>query len=93
MRNRKKVYMVRVQLLSGEIQVSYSEKIENEEDMLKELNQVLCFVILTYKRRIEKIKNKRITETDEAILNEKIKDAIVMIPLVEVREFINELES
>lgn len=85
--------MVRVQLLSGEIQVSYSEKIENEEDMLKELNQVLCFVILTYKRRIEKIKNKRITETDEAILNEKIKDAIVMIPLVEVREFINELES
>lgn len=85
--------MVRVQLLSGEIQVSYNEKIENEDDMLKELNQVLCFVILTYKRRIEKIKNKRITETDEAILNEKIKDAIVMIPLVEVREFINELES
>lgn len=85
--------MVRVQLLSGEIQVSYNEKIENEDDMLKELNQVLCFVILTYKRRIEKMKNKRITETDEAILNEKIKDAIVMIPLVEVREFINELES
>ena len=85
--------MVRIQLLSGEIQVSYNEKIETEDDMLKELNQVLCFVILTYKRRIEKIKNKRITETDEAILNEKIKDAIVMIPLVEVREFINELES
>ena len=85
--------MVRVQLLNGEIQVSYSEKIENEDDMLKELNQVLCFVILTYKRRIEKIKNKRITETDEAILNQKIKDAIVMIPLAEVREFINELES
>ena len=85
--------MVRVQLLNGEIQVSYSEKIENEDDMLKELNQVLCFVILTYKRRIEKIKNKRITETDEAILNQKIKDAIVMIPLEEVQEFINELES
>ena len=85
--------MVRVQLLNGEIQVSYSEKIENEDDMLKELNQVLCFVIITYKRRIEKIKNKRITETDEAILNQKIKDAIVMIPLAEVREFINELES
>lgn len=85
--------MVRVQLLSGEIQVSYNEKIENEEDMLKELNQVLCFVILTYKRRIEKIKNKRITETDEAVLNQKIKDAIVMIPLAEVQEFINELES
>lgn len=85
--------MVQVQLLSGEIQVSYNEKIENEEDMLKELNQVLCFVILTYKRRIEKIKNKRITETDEAVLNQKIKDAIVMIPLAEVQEFINELES
>lgn len=85
--------MVRVQLLSGEIQVSYNEKIGNEEDMLKELNQVLCFVILTYKRRIEKIKNKRITETDEAVLNQKIKDAIVMIPLAEVQEFINELES
>ena len=41
--------MVQVQLLSGEIQVSYNKKIENEEDMLKELNQVLCFVILTYK--------------------------------------------
>lgn len=41
--------MVRVQLLSREIQVSYNKKIENEDDMLKELNQVLCFVILTYK--------------------------------------------
>ncbi len=30
--------MVRVQLLSREIQVSYNKKIENEEDMLKELN-------------------------------------------------------
>lgn len=36
---------------------------------------------------------QRITETDEAVLNQKIKDAIVMIPLAEVREFINELES
>ncbi len=84
--------MIQIQLLGGEIQISTNEKIENEDDILKELNQVLSFAILIYKRRIEKMKNKRITELEEVIINQKIKDAIVMIPLAGVREFIDESE-
>lgn len=84
--------MIQIQLLGGEIQISTNEKVENEDDILKELNQVLSFAILIYKRRIEKMKNKRITELEEVIINQKIKDAIVMIPLAGVREFIDESE-
>lgn len=84
--------MIQIQLLGGEIQISTNEKVENEDDILEELNQVLSFAILIYKRRIEKMKNKRITELEEVIINQKIKDAIVMIPLEGVRELINESE-
>lgn len=81
--------MVQIQLINGEIQISSNEIVENEDDMLKELNRVLCFTISIYKRRIEKLKNEKINEIDEVIINQRIKDAIVMIPLEEIREFIN----
>ncbi len=83
--------MIQIQL-GGEIQIRTNEKVENEDDILKELNRVLSFAILIYKRRIEKLNNERITEMDEVIINQKIKDAIVMIPLEGVRELINESE-
>lgn len=83
--------MIQIQL-GGEIQIKTNEKVENEDDILKELNRVLSFAILIYKRRIEKLNNERITEMDEVIINQKIKDAIVMIPLEGVRELINESE-
>lgn len=82
--------MVRIRILDGEIELSSDKKIMNEDDMLKELNRVLCFTITIYKRRIEKLQQSKLSELDEAIINQKIKDAIVMLPVDEVRAFIVE---
>ena len=82
--------MVQIKLLKGEIEISADEKIENEDDLLKELTRVLCFVITIYKRRLEKLQQKKLSELNEAIINQRIRDSIVMIPVDEVREFIKE---
>jgi len=84
--------MVRIKLLKGELEMFSDEKIQNEEDLLKELTRVLCFVITIYKRRLEKILEKDLSELDEVIINQKIRDSIVMVPIDEVREFIQEKE-
>lgn len=75
-----------------EIVISSDEKIENEDDLLKELTRVLCFTITIYKRRLEKIHQKKLTKLNETIVNHKIIDSIVMIPLDEVRELIKETD-
>lgn len=85
--------MVQIKLQNGEISISSDKVIRNEEDLLKELNGVLCFAITIYKRRIEKLRQRKISEVDEAIFNQKIINSIVMIPLDEIRENINESES
>ncbi len=82
--------MVDIKIFNGEIILNTDEIVENEKDLLNELNRVLCFTISVYKRRIEKIKGKNLTEIDEVILNYRIMEAITMIPLDEVREIINE---
>lgn len=82
--------MVHIKLQNEEIEISMDEKGKNEEDLLKELNRVLCFTIIIYKRRIEKLQKSRMTKYDEAIINQKIKKSIAMIPMDEVREYLQE---
>lgn len=84
--------MVQIKLLKGEIEIFSDEKIENEDDLLKELTTVLCFAITIYKRRLEKLQQKKLSEINEAIINQKIRDSIVMIPIDEVRKFIKETD-
>lgn len=85
--------MVHIRLLGSEIKISTDRIIKNEDDLLKELNRVLCFTITIYKRRIEKLQQSQMSKFDEAIINQRIKDAIVMIPVDEVREYINETDN
>lgn len=85
--------MVQIKIINGEIEIASDEIVNNEEDLLKELNRVLCFTITIYKRRIEKLQKTMISELDEVIINQRIKDSIVMIPMDEVREFINESDN
>lgn len=85
--------MVHIKLINGEIQISSTENINNEDELLKELNRVLCFTITIYKRRLEKLQQRQITEMDEIILNQKIKESIVMIPVDEIRDFIEETDN
>jgi len=82
--------MVRIKLLKGEMEIFFDEKVESKDDLLNELTRVLCFVITIYKRRLEKLQQNKLSELDEAIINKKIRDAIVMIPVNEVREYIKE---
>lgn len=84
--------MVQMKLLKGEIEIFSDEKVENEDDLFKELTRVLCFTITIYKRRLEKLQQKKLSELNEAIVNQKIRDSIVMIPMDEVREFIKETD-
>lgn len=82
--------MVRINLLNGEIEITSDAKVNNEDDLLKELNRVLCFTITIYKKRLEKIQQRKISESEEVVLNGKIKDSIVMIPLDDIRYLIKE---
>lgn len=82
--------MVKIGLLNGEIEILSDEISYDEDTLLRELNRVLCFTITIYKRRIEKLQQSKLSELDEAIINQKIKDAIVMLPVDEVRAFIVE---
>lgn len=84
--------MIQIQLLHGQIQIDSDEVAEKEDDLLVELNKVLSFVILIYKRRIEKLKHEKLSPIDETVLNQRIKNALIMIPLNVAREFINEVE-
>ncbi|MBR5800460.1 MAG: hypothetical protein IKY23_10420 [Lachnospiraceae bacterium] len=85
--------MIQVKLLNGEIEISSDVNNDSEVSLLKELNQILCFSIVIYKLRLEKLQRKKLTVLDEAVLNQKIKDSIVMIPVDEVRGLIKESDS
>lgn len=86
----KRMCMVQLKLEDGEIEILSDAKIEKEEDLFMELNRILCFSIAIYKRQIEKMRKKELANIDETIINQKIKDSIVMIPVDEVRDLIKE---
>lgn len=84
--------MVHIKLQDEEIEISINEVGKNEDELLKELNRVLCFTIIIYKRRIEKLQQSKLSGLNEALINQRIKDAMVMIPVDEAREFIDETD-
>jgi hypothetical protein len=77
--------MTQIQVLNDELKILSDTKLKNEEDLLDELKHVLCFTIAIYKMRFEKIRKTKLTELDEAILNKKIQDLILMIPVDEMK--------
>lgn len=82
--------MVQIELLNGKLSISSDENEDGEDELLKELNRVLCFTIAIYKRKLEKLQQRKLSELDEIMVNQKIKTAIAMIPIDEIRELINE---
>mgnify|MGYP006894429543 FL=1 len=80
--------MIQIQVLNDELKILSDTKLKNEEDLLDELKHVLCFTIAIYKMRFEKIKKTKLTELDEAILNKKIQDLILMIPVDEMKDLV-----
>lgn len=83
--------MIHIKVVDEKIEFMTDEEISDEGDMLKSLNKVLCFTIAIYKHRIERINQCKLSRTEEIIIDQRIKDALVIVPLDEVRDFINEV--
>lgn len=78
--------------VNDDIEINSDVQVIDEKELLKELSRIICFTIAIYKRRIEKLQEKELSTDDEIVINHKIKDSIVMIPLSEIRNLIKEKE-
>jgi len=83
--------MASVKIANKNIEVKADIDANNEEEILEDLNLAICSIIAIYKYRIERIKCCKLSCIDEIVINQKIRDAIVMIPVDDIRDSIKEM--
>lgn len=81
--------MVQVKQTADKIEITFDEMNENITDLFKELKRVLCFIIIAYKIRFEELQNRKMSEVEEDIINRKIKESVVVVPLDSVRKYVS----
>ena len=81
--------MVQIRKSDGNFEITFDEILENKDDLLNDLSKVLCFIIIVYKMKLEKIQKRKLSRVDEDAIDKRIKNSIVMVPLDEVRAYVN----
>lgn len=82
--------MIKISIQDEEIHFTTDSKLMDEKEMLEELQRIIDFLVAAYKYRIEQRNLRELTMLEEMVINQKVRDGLVLIPINEIREYIKE---
>lgn len=82
--------MIQIKVTDMDIELDTNLNLQTEEEELKNLRTVISAIIGIYKYRIEKIYKHDFSRAEEIVIDQKIKEDIVILSMDEMKKHMNE---